>query len=188
MSSKNTLPPQDNCMISKTQYSNNEQKLRAKLYNISQKRAKEALEKEREEDSKFEINPDTFQRLTDNNSIINEARSYQAKLASHADEKMSQFIDDMRTEFSNTSGKYSIPQHILYQQTRMQQQQVQLLEKNQNALVEVLNRTLNNTGNNSEFALKQEMNNYNRSMMQDIIAPLNQRFVEMKNLYENTKA
>lgn len=185
---KGTLPNQDSCMISKTQYSNNEMKLRQKLYNISLKRAQETIQKEREEDSKFEIDPDTFKRMSDNNLIIKEARNYQAQLATHADEKMSQFIDDMRTEFSNASGKYSIPQHILYQQTRMLERQVALLDKNQNVLTEVLSKTMGQGNNNSQFAMKQEMENYNRSMMQDIIAPLNQRFVDMKTLYESTKA
>ena len=50
-------------MISKTQYSQKEQNLRQKLYNISQKRASETLQKERDEDSKFEINPETLKSL-----------------------------------------------------------------------------------------------------------------------------
>jgi len=175
-------------MISKTQYSQKEEKLRQRLFNISQKRAQETLAKEKEEESKFEINLESLKSLRDNNTIIKEARNYQKELASQADEKMSKFIDDMRTEFSNASGKQSIPQHILYQQTRMLERQVNLLEASQKTLIDMFNNTMNHAGKDGSFAVKQEIQNYNRSMVQDIIAPLNQRCHDMKMLYESTKA
>lgn len=175
-------------MVSKTQYSQKELQLRKKLYNISQKRAQEILEKEKEEDSKFEINPDALKSLKDSNSIINAAKNFQMELSSHADEKMGMFIDEMRSQFSNASGKQSIPQHILYQQTRMLERQVNLLEANQKTLTDVLNNTMNATGKDGGFAMRQEINGQNRAMMMEIIAPLNQRCLDMRLLYENTKS
>lgn len=178
---------QDNCMISRTHYSQKESDLRHKLFNISKKRAQETLEKEREEDSKFQINPDSLKSLRDTNSIINAAKNYQKELSSQADSKMGQFIDEMRSQFSHHSGQQSIPQHILYQQTRMLERQVNLLEQNQKTLTDVLNNTVSG-GKDGGFMMRQEMMNQNRQMIQDIIAPLNQKCMDMKILYESTKA
>ena len=185
---KGGMPSQDSWMVSKTQYSQKEQQIRNKLFNISQKRAKEILEKEKEEDNKYQINPDTLKSMKDTDSIINAAKNYQVELSKHTDEKMHEFIDEMRSQFSNTTGQLSIPHHILYQQTRMLERQVNLLEANQKTLMDVLNNNLNATGKDGSFAIRQEINNQNRSMMMDIIAPLNQRWMEMKVLYENTKS
>lgn len=175
-------------MISKTQYSQKEQNLRQKLYNISQKRASETLQKERDEDSKYEINPETLKSLKDTNSIISAARNYQTQLSNQADHKMGQFIDEMRSQFSDATSKQSIPQHILYQQTRMLERQVALLEANQKTLTDVLNNTLSGTGKDGGYAMRQEMQSQNRQMMHDIIAPLNQRLMDMRMLYESTKS
>jgi len=162
-------------MSSKTQYSQKEIQLRQRLYNISKKRAKETLEKEEEEDRRYEINPETFKSLKDTNSVISAAKTYQMELSKQSDHKMGQFIDEMRSQFSNNSNKQSIPQHILYQQTRMLERQVNLLEQNQKTLTDVLNNSVNQGGSGGGYAMRQELQNENRQMMQDIIAPLNQR-------------
>ena len=185
---KGGLGPQDSWMVSKTQYSQKEQQIRQRLFNISQKRAKEILEKEKEEDNKFQINPDTLKSMKDADSIINAAKNYQVNLSKHTDEKMQEFLDEMRTQFSRASDQSSIPHHILYQHTRMLERQVNLLEANQKTLLDVLNNNMNATGKDGSFAMRQEISNQNRSMMMDIIAPLNQRWMEMKVLYENTKS
>ncbi|CAI2381350.1 unnamed protein product [Moneuplotes crassus] len=179
--------PQDSCIISKTQHTSKEEELRNRLYNISQKRQKELRAKEKEEDNKFEISADNFKNMRDTQSIFKAAKNYQTQLSNQTDMKMGKFIDEMRSEFSSTSNKQGIPQHILYQHTRMLERQVNLLENSQKALTEVLNNNMNGSNSNG-YSLKQEIQQENRMMMLDIIAPLNQRCMEMKHLHESTRA
>jgi hypothetical protein len=172
---KGGLPSQDSCMISKTQYSQKENQLRHRLYNISQKRAKETMKKEMEEDSKFQIDPNTFKSMKDTASIIEAAKKFQVDLSNQADTKMVEFIDEMRSQFSNNSNKNGIPQHILFQHTRILERQINLLEENQKTLTDMLNNSLNGGKRNSQYTMTQEIQNENRRILQDIIAPIKQR-------------
>jgi hypothetical protein len=62
----------------------------------------------------------------------------------------------------------------MYQQTRMMEKQVELLEKSQSALGEVINNVMNQgaTGFNSASSLKQQVFNENRRMLLEMMAPL----------------
>lgn len=56
---------------------------------------------------------------------------------------MDTFLDDMRTQFVQSSGNNVIPQSLLFQQTRLMEKQVQVLEQNQKSMTDVINNVLN---------------------------------------------
>jgi len=78
----------------------------------------------------------------------------------------------------------------MYRQTQLMESQVQMLERNQKQMGEVINNIMNQpqTGTTSGAAVKQNVFNENRKMMLDMMIPVNQQLNDMKLLYENTKS
>lgn len=89
-----------------------------------------------------------------------------------------------------TAGGNAIPQSLLFQQTRLMEKQVEVLEQNQKSMSEVINNVLNQgaTGPGSAANLRQQIFHENRTMMLQMMAPLTQQLNDMKILYENSKA
>jgi hypothetical protein len=56
---------------------------------------------------------------------------------------MDTLLDEMRNQFTQGKGVNVIPQSLLFQQTRLMEKQVQVLESNQNSMTEVINKVLN---------------------------------------------
>jgi hypothetical protein len=56
---------------------------------------------------------------------------------------MDTFLDEMRNQFTQGGGGNVIPQSLLFQQTRLMEKQVQVLESNQKSMTEVINNVLN---------------------------------------------
>ena len=56
---------------------------------------------------------------------------------------MDTFLDEMRNQFVSSAGSQVIPQSLLFQQTRLMEKQVQVLEANQKSMTEVVNNVLN---------------------------------------------
>ena len=103
---------------------------------------------------------------------------------------MDHFIDEMRTQFQATSTGNAIPQSLLFQQTRLMEKQVQVLESNQKSMNDVINNVLNAnaTGPGSQANMRQQIFHENRTMLLQMMAPMAQQLNEMKVLYENSKA
>lgn len=78
----------------------------------------------------------------------------------------------------------------MYRQTQLMEQQVQMLDRNQKQMGEVINNICNqpNTGAQSGAGVKQNVFNDNRKMMMEMMLPMNQQLNEMKLLYENTRS
>ena len=57
-------------------------------------------------------------------------------------------------------------------------------------MTEVINNVMNtgSTGNNTAYALKQQVFNENRLMFLQMMAPVTQQLNDMKLLYENSKS
>lgn len=114
---------------------------------------------------------------------------HQSNLQNATDEKMNTFLEEMRQQFLQTQNVNVIPQSLMYRQTQLMESQVQLLEKNQGQIGEVINNIMNqnSTGHENGASLKQNIFNENRRMMLEMMVPLNQQLNDMKLLYENTK-
>ncbi|TNV86295.1 hypothetical protein FGO68_gene5988 [Halteria grandinella] len=100
------------------------------------------------------------------------------------------FLDEMRNQFLSANSGNAIPQSILFQQTRLMEKQVQVLEQNQKSMTEVLSNVFNQnaTGPSTAQNVRQQIFHENRTMMLQMMAPMNQQLNEMKLLYENSKA
>lgn len=70
-------------------------------------------------------------------------QSYTAQVQGQADHKMDTFLDEMRTQFLQTGAAQTVPQSLLFQQTRLMEKQVQVLEQNQRSMTDVINNVLN---------------------------------------------
>ena len=117
-------------------------------------------------------------------------KGHQTQVKAATDQKMDTFLDEMRNQFHQSSAGQVIPQSLLFQQTRLMEKQVQVLEQNQKSMNEVINNVLNQnaTGPGSSANLRQQIFHENRTMMLQMLAPMGQQLNEMKILYENSKA
>jgi hypothetical protein len=70
------------------------------------------------------------------------------------------------------------------------EQQVNMLQKNQDQVGNIINNINNQgqTGHESGAVVKQNVFNENRRMMLEMMAPINSQLNDMKLLYENTKS
>ena len=87
---------------------------------------------------------------------------------------MSTFIDEMRQNFLQQQNANTIPQSLILRQTQMMDRQVEVLEKNQKQIGEIINNLMNRggTGIDSSANLKQNVFNENRRMMLEMLAPI----------------
>jgi hypothetical protein len=73
----------------------------------------------------------------------------------------------------------AVPQQLLYQNTRVLEKQVGLLEDNQKNITDIMNKTLNdNSLARNQANLRNEIYNDNRKMLTDVVAPLNQQVIQ----------
>jgi hypothetical protein len=56
---------------------------------------------------------------------------------------MNGFLDEIRKQFLQTQNVNVIPQSLMYRQTQLMEQQVQLLVKNQRQMGQVINNIVN---------------------------------------------
>jgi len=117
-----------------------------------------------------------YQEKTTKTSPLKVVEHHKTQLQAVTDQKMDTFLDEMRQQFLQTQNAQTIPQSLMYQQTRMLEKQVELLEKSQNAMSEVVNNVMNQgaSGVNSANSLKQQVFNENRRMLLEMMAPLSQ--------------
>lgn len=103
---------------------------------------------------------------------------------------MTAFIDEMRQNFISTQNANTIPQSLMLRQTQMMDRQIEVLEKNQQQIGEIINNIMNKGGTGGESAanVKQNVFNENRRMMLEMLNPVTVQLNEMKLLYENTKS
>ena len=89
---------------------------------------------------------------------------------------MSTFIDEMRQNFIQTQNANQVPQSLMYRQTQMMDRQIDVLEKNQKQIGDIINNLMNQgaTGPESSGNIKQNVFNENRRMMLEMMAPINQ--------------
>ncbi len=69
--------------------------------------------------------------------------SFKTQVQLASDQKIDTFLDEMRTQFLQTGAANAVPQSLLYQQTRLMEKQVQVLEQNQRSMTGVINNVLN---------------------------------------------
>ena len=69
---------------------------------------------------------------------------------------MGNFIDEMRQNFLTQQNANAVPQSLMYRQTQMMERQVEVLEKNQAQIGEIINNmmTAGRTGAESSANIK----------------------------------
>ena len=96
------------------------------------------------------------------------------KLAKTQEMKMCTFIDEMRQNYVQMQNSNQVPQSLMLRQTQMMDRQIDVLEKNQQQIGEIINNLMNRgqTGGESSGVIKQNVFNENRRMMLEMLNPV----------------
>ena len=111
--------------------------------------------------------------------------TYQAKEeGSKENSNMNQFLNELQREYVKEKG--GVPHGLLYQQSRVMEQQMGMIAENQRQMGSFLKGM--GRGNIGEAAqIKDEVFNSNRRMLLDVLGPLNKQVSDVNNIYEKTK-